>query len=109
MSTPIEARRLSGTDIGKTFFVAPDQVRTIHEVKQNQQGCWVISSTKDGRRWKNKYDPADTITVTGIPSPITEPSIGPDCRDKKHSACDGRALDEIRDEITGCICICHIH
>lgn len=33
--------------------------------------------------------------------------IGPDCRDGKHPACDGRALDTDTDEITDCECGCH--
>lgn len=33
--------------------------------------------------------------------------VGPDCRDKKHRACDGTALDEVLDEIIHCQCHCH--
>lgn len=33
--------------------------------------------------------------------------VGPDCRDGKHPACDGRALDAITDNITTCGCACH--
>ena len=33
--------------------------------------------------------------------------VGPDCRDKKHRACDGTALDEVLDEIIHCQCPCH--
>ncbi len=35
------------------------------------------------------------------------PTLGPDCHDGKHRACDGRALDEATDEITTCDCTCH--
>ncbi|ASN39011.1 hypothetical protein CGQ24_08270 [Arthrobacter sp. 7749] len=68
-----EARYLSGADLGKTFIVAPDQERTIQEINHYKQGCWILSSTEDGRRWKNHYEPTATatITVTGTPSPPT--------------------------------------
>lgn len=33
--------------------------------------------------------------------------VGPDCRDQKHPACDGRALDEHTDGVTCCTCSCH--
>jgi len=33
--------------------------------------------------------------------------VGPDCRDGKHDACDGRALDEHTDDVTACSCACH--
>lgn len=103
MPTPIEARRLSGIDVGKTFTVAPDQERTIQGLDQDKHACWIRSTTKDGRRWKNRFDPTETIVITGKPAPAT----GPDCQANKHPACDGRALDEATDEITRCECACH--
>ena len=33
--------------------------------------------------------------------------IGPDCRDGKHPACDGRAWDDTTDDMTTCTCTCH--
>lgn len=33
--------------------------------------------------------------------------VGPDCRDGKHPACDGLALDEHIDQIVACECPCH--
>lgn len=38
---------------------------------------------------------------------ITDPITGPDCRDNKHRACDGSALDEVTDWIIECQCPCH--
>jgi hypothetical protein len=35
------------------------------------------------------------------------PRIGPDCRDGKHPACDGRAWGVEADTITDCECACH--
>lgn len=37
----------------------------------------------------------------------TRGPVGPDCRDGKHRACDGRALDVTTDQIVGCACPCH--
>lgn len=34
-------------------------------------------------------------------------TIGPDCRDNKHPACDGRALNTTTDDIEACGCYCH--
>ena len=34
-------------------------------------------------------------------------TLGPDCRDGKHDACDGRALDVATDEIVDCACPHH--
>ncbi|WP_411732170.1 hypothetical protein [Paeniglutamicibacter sp.] len=67
MPTPIEARRLSGIDIGKTYTAAPDQERTIQGLDHDQHGCWIRSTTKDGRRWKNHFDPTELVTITGKP------------------------------------------
>ncbi|MEV4902375.1 hypothetical protein AB0K08_13660 [Citricoccus sp. NPDC055426] len=39
--------------------------------------------------------------------PNKSPHLGPDCRDNKHPACDGRALNIITDEVTQCGCHCH--
>lgn len=33
--------------------------------------------------------------------------LGPDCRDGKHPACTGDAIDEHTDQITTCTCTCH--
>lgn len=33
--------------------------------------------------------------------------LGPDCRDEKHRACSGDALDEVHDDIVQCQCGCH--
>lgn len=33
--------------------------------------------------------------------------FGPDCRDGKHPACDGRAWDDASDEVAACACRCH--
>ena len=33
--------------------------------------------------------------------------LGPDCRDEKHPACDGRAFDAIADDVVSCECPCH--
>ena len=98
-----EARYLSGADIGKTITAALGHERTIQSVDHDQHGCWVRSSTKDGRRWKNHFTPNELVTITGK----TSPAIGPDCQADKHRACDGRALDEATDEITRCQCACH--
>lgn len=48
-----------------------------------------------------------TLICWGIKDfPCCTPT-GPDCRDGKHGACDGRALDEHTDDITDCRCDCH--
>lgn len=35
------------------------------------------------------------------------PPLNPDCRDGKHPACRGDALDDDTDTITDCQCPCH--
>lgn len=47
-----------------------------------------------------------TCDITGRDFDCCTPT-GPDCRDSKHPACDGRALDEHTDNITACTCSCH--
>lgn len=50
-------------------------------------------------------DPLNLV-CWGLDFPCCTPT-GPDCRDGKHPACDGRALDEHTDNITNCTCACH--
>ena len=34
-------------------------------------------------------------------------AVGPDCREGKHRACDGRGFDPVGDRIIRCSCDCH--
>ncbi|HWU30209.1 MAG TPA: hypothetical protein VN041_14090 [Microbacterium sp.] len=49
--------------------------------------------------WEGEYVTFDYARPVG--------TLGPDCRDGKHDACDGRALDEATDEIVDCACPHH--
>lgn len=56
------------------------------------------------RRFTVLYVPAGTAESRPHgPSTV----IGPDCRDGKHRACDGRGFDIVADEIITCVCTCH--
>lgn len=39
--------------------------------------------------------------------PTGSMATGPDCREGKHGACDGRGFDLVCDEVIDCACPCH--
>lgn len=55
-------------------------------------------------QWVVRHDDG-TVTVEDV-----EPrrlDIGPDCREGKHRACDGRGFDLVADVVIRCACTCH--
>lgn len=108
MPTQIEARRLSGVDIGKTVtgFGRKNRpfsfkLRLINHA-ENHVMLWATFVDEEPSKCMS-LAPNDTVTITGIPSPI----VGPDCRDGKCRACYGGAYDEATDQIITCQCTCH--
>lgn len=69
MPTQIEARRLSGADIGKTVTVpAESEPVAIIEVDQSRRSTFVLYQDKAGHKWTAHLAPTDTVTITGKPS-----------------------------------------
>lgn len=54
------------------------------------------------------FKAADLLLPRGTEAPPpTGTELGPDCRDAKHRACDGRSYNLDTDQIVHCPCICH--
>lgn len=69
MPIQIEARRLSGADLGKTITVpSEDEPVTIVEVDHSRLSTVIVYRDKSGRVWTTQLAPTDTLTITGIPS-----------------------------------------
>lgn len=69
MPVQIEARRLSGADLGKTVTVpSEDEPVTIIEVDHSRLSTFVVYRDKSGRTWTAHLAPTDTLTITGKPS-----------------------------------------
>lgn len=49
-----------------------------------------------------------TLNGMGHIEVIELDKMNPDCRDEKHQSCSGSAWDEEKDELTGCLCPCHV-
>ena len=69
MPIQIEARRLSGVDIGKTVTVpSEDEPVTIVEVDHSRLSTFVVYRDRSGDLWTAHLAPTDTLTITGQPS-----------------------------------------
>lgn len=69
MPAQIEARRLSGVDIGKTVTVpAEDEPVEIIEADHSKYSVFVLYRDRSGRAWTAHLAPSDLVTITGMPS-----------------------------------------
>lgn len=69
MPIQIEARRLSGADLGKTVTVpSEDEPVTIIEIDHSRRSTVIVYRDKSDRVWTTQLAPADTLTITGKPS-----------------------------------------
>lgn len=69
MPVQIEARRLSGVDLGKTVTVpSEDEPVTILEVDHSRLSTVIVYRDKSDRVWTTQLAPTDTLTITGMPS-----------------------------------------
>ncbi len=77
-------------------------VENLGELRGKNLACWCPLVDADGNPV-----PCHADVLLEIANQEQSVHIGPDCRDGKHPACDGRAWDNETDQPADCGCTCH--